>query len=188
MPEKYSTTAFILAKLMLVAFISNRLSLLTGGKVNQAVITLILGILFTELGFLDRDSLNKAKSYGFLMFVLMIYVFAGLNEATPEIVKSCIGPMVAIIVVGVIGMAIMSILVGRFLGVSWRMSFATSLTALYGFPPNYILTEEAVKAITDDVEERKYLMDIMLPQMIVGGFITVTITSVIIAGVFINFL
>lgn len=188
MPEKYSTTAFILAKLMLVAFISNRLSLLTGGKVNQAVITLILSIALTELGFLDRDSLNKAKSYGFLMFVLMIYVFAGLKDATPEMVKSCIGPMAAIIIVGVIGMAIMSIIVGKFLGISWRMSFATSLTALYGFPPNYILTEEAVKAITDDAEERKYLMDIMLPQMIVGGFITVTITSVIIAGVFINFL
>jgi hypothetical protein len=31
-------------------------------------------------------------------------------------------------------------------------------------------------------------MDEMLPQMIIGGFVTVTITSVIVAGIFINML
>ena len=31
-------------------------------------------------------------------------------------------------------------------------------------------------------------MDLMLPQMIVGGFVTVTITSVVIAGIFVNLL
>lgn len=187
-PEKYSTTALILAKLMFIAFLASNVSKLTGGKVNQAVLALIFGVVFTELGFLDKNSLQKAGSYGFLMYVLMIYVFAGLKDATPEILSSCIGPMAIIIVVGVIGMAIMSIIAGKLLGVSWTMSFATSLTALYGFPPNYILTEESVKALAETPEESKYLMDQMLPQMIVGGFVTVTITSVIIAGVFVNLL
>ncbi|MEA5135987.1 MAG: hypothetical protein VB035_07580 [Candidatus Fimivivens sp.] len=188
MPEKYSSTAFILLKLMAVAFLANRLAGLTGGKVNQAVITLILGILFTEIGFLDKNSLQKAGAYGFLMFVLMIYVFDGLKNATPEMLASCIGPMAIIIVIGVIGMGVLSIAVGKFLGVSWEMAFATSLTALYGFPPNYILTEESVKALAENADEHKYLMDLMLPQMIVGGFVTVTITSVVIAGIFVNLL
>lgn len=187
-PEKYTTTALILAKLMLVAFISNRLSALTGGAVNQAVITLILGVILTELGFLDRNSLQKAGSYGFLMFVLMIYVFAGLKDATPEMLLSVIGPMAMIIVVGVAGMALFSIVVGRILKVSWTMAFATSLTALYGFPPNYILTEESAKALAENDAEKQYLMDKMLPQMVVGGFVTVTITSVVIAGIFVNLL
>ncbi len=188
MPEKYSSTAFILLKLLAVAYLANRLSVLTGGKVNQAVITLILGIIFTEIGFLDKNSLQKAGSYGFLMFVLMIYVFDGLKNATPEMLASCIGPMAIIIVIGVFGMGVLSIAVGKFLGVSWEMAFATSLTALYGFPPNFILTEESVKALAENEGEHKYLMDMMLPQMIVGGFITVTITSVVIAGIFINLL
>ncbi|WMJ85009.1 hypothetical protein ACS3UN_04250 [Oscillospiraceae bacterium LTW-04] len=188
MPEKYSSTAFILLKLLAVAYLANRLSALTGGKVNQAVITLILGIVFTEIGFLDKNSLQKAGSYGFLMFVLMIYVFDGLKNATPEMLASCIGPMLIIIVIGVFGMGVLSIVVGRFLGVSWEMAFATSLTALYGFPPNYILTEESVKALAENEQEHKYLMDMMLPQMIVGGFVTVTITSVVIAGIFVNLL
>lgn len=187
-PEKYSTTALILAKLMLVAFIANRLSAFSGGKVNQAVITLILGIIFTEIGFLDKQSLQKAGSYGFLMFVLMIYVFDGLKSATPAMLMECIGPMLIIIVLGVLGMGILSILVGKLLGIEWEMAFATSLTALYGFPPNYILTEESVKALAETPEESKYLMDLMLPQMIVGGFVTVTITSVVVAGIFVNLL
>lgn len=186
MPEKYSTNAFILGKLMVSALIANRLSVWTG--LNQAVWALILGIIFTELGFLEKDALNKANSYGFLMFLLMVYVFSGLKDSTPAILMEAIGPMAIIIVVGVIGMGIGSIIAGKVLGMSLNMAFAVSLTALYGFPPNYILTEEAVNAMAETPEENKYLMDEMLPQMIVGGFVTVTITSVVIAGIFVNLL
>lgn len=185
-PEKYTTTALILAKLTASAYIANRLSVITG--LNQAVWALILGIVLTEVGFLDKDSLNKAKSYGFLMFVLMVYVFSGLKDATPEILMDALGPMVIIIVIGVAGMALASIIAGKILGISWNMAFAVSLTALYGFPPNYILTEECVKALAENPKEHEFLMSKMLPMMIVGGFITVTITSVIIAGVFVNLL
>ena len=185
-PDKYSTTAFVLGKLMLVAYLSSIISKATGGRVNAAVITLILGIVFTELGFLDKNSLQKAGSYGFLMYLLMIFVFSGLKDATPQMLGECIGPMAVIIVVGVTGMAIFSIAVGKVLKVNWRMSLATSLTALYGFPPNYVLTEEAAKALARTPEEKEFLMDNMLPQMLVGGFVTVTITSVVIAGIFVN--
>ena len=142
-PAKYSSTALILAKLMFSAYLASLAAKLTG--INMAVLALLFGIVFTELGFLEKDALHKAGSYGFLMYVLMIFVFAGLKDAT-------------------------------------------SLTALYGFPPNYILTEESVKALAETPEEHQYLLDAMLPQMIVGGFVTVTITSVIIAGIFIGLL
>lgn len=182
MPAKYSTSAFILGKLMFTAYIASKLAALTG--LNQAVWALILGIVFTELGFLDKDSLNKAHSYGFLMYLLMIYVFSGLKDSTPEILLEAIGPMAIIIIVGVTGMALFSIIAGKILGLSWNMAFAVSLTALYGFPPNFILTEESVKALAETPQEREYLMSKMLPMMIVGGFVTVTITSVVIAGIF----
>ena len=185
-PAKYSSTALILAKLMFSAYLASLAAKLTG--INMAVLALLFGIVFTELGFLEKDALHKAGSYGFLMYVLMIFVFAGLKDATPQMLGECIGPMLTIIVVGVAGMAVLSIIAGRILKVSWEMAFATSLTALYGFPPNYILTEESVKALAETPEEHQYLLDAMLPQMIVGGFVTVTITSVIIAGIFIGLL
>ena len=35
-------------------------------------------------------------------------------------------------------------------------------------------------------EEQEFLMGKMFPSMIIGGFVTVTITSVILAGFFVN--
>lgn len=183
-PSNYNTTALILAKMMVSAWIAQQIAKLTG--INAAVVALFIGIVLTEVGFLDPDSLNLAKSYGFLMFTLMIFVFAGLKDTTPEILMAAIGPMAIIIVLGVSGLCIASIIVGKILGLSWNMACAVSLTALYGFPPNYILTMESIKALVQTEEEEKYLTDRMLPQMIVGGFVTVTITSVIVAGYFVK--
>ncbi len=183
-PSNYNTTALILAKMMVSAWIAQQIAKLTG--INAAVVALFIGIVLTEIGFLDPDSLNLAKSYGFLMFTLMIFVFAGLKDTTPEILMAAIGPMAIIIVLGVSGLCIASIIVGKILGLSWNMACAVSLTALYGFPPNYILTMESIKALVQTEEEEKYLTDRMLPQMIVGGFVTVTITSVIVAGYFVK--
>ena len=64
------------------------------------------------------------------------------------------------------------------------MSLSIALNALYGFPPNFILTNDAIKALTDDPAEREHLTGQMMPKMLVGGFTTVTIASVIIGGIF----
>jgi len=187
-PDKYNSTAVILAKLSSVGVLSYLIQVWSGGLLNIAVVALVLSIIATELGYLDKDSLHKAGSFGFLMFVLMIFVFSGLAKATPAMLGSIALPLVTIIVVGVIGMSIFAMVAGKILHISPYMAVSASLTSLYGFPPNYVLTEEAAKALAQTPEEKQYLMDAMLPQMIVGGFVTVTITSVIIAGIFINLL
>ena len=156
--------------------------------INQAVIALILGIAATEIGFLRPNVLKENGCFNFVMFILMMYVFGGLNSATPALLLEILGPLVFIIIVGVAGMCIVATIAGKILKVSTYMAIATSLTALYGFPPNYVLTDEASKALASNEDEKNYLMDNMLPQMIVGGFVTVTITSVIIASVFIPML
>lgn len=185
-PEKYNTTATVIAKMAVNGFLAFKVAAMTNNKISPFVLCLVFAIILQEIGFLDRDSLNVSKSFGFLMFILMVYIFGALSRATPEMLLKIAGPLIIIIVVGVAGMAVTSILVGKFLGMTKEMAFATSLTALYGFPPNYVLTEEASKALAKNEEEKKYLMDQMLPQMIVGGFVTVTITSVLIAGIFVN--
>lgn len=186
LPQSYITPAFILLKLAIVAYLATKFSELLGGRINAAVVALIFGIIATELGFLEKNALQKASAQGFLLYILMVFVYSGLRNTTPEMLFKCLGPMVIIIIVGVVGLMIFSAIVGRKLKVSWRMAAATSLTALYGFPSDYILTTEAAKSLTEDENERKFLIDSMLPQMIVAGFITVTITSVIIASVFVR--
>ena len=189
LPEKWNGPVMIFLKLGIVAFLATQLGTIAFpgiGKISGAVWALVLGVIFTRIGLLDTNALNKANSYGIIMFALMMYVFDGLKTATPAMLGSVIGPMLILIVVGVAGMAIAEFIVAKLLKMSFTLALANGLTALYGFPPNAIITENTCKALGQDDAEVDYLMSIMYPSMIVGGFTTVTITSVIIAGLFTN--
>lgn len=187
-PEKYLSTYFILAKLILVGMLASWLSSLINGAVNQYVICLVLGVFFCELGFLEESALNKAGVFNWLMMGLLAFIFSQLSTATPQTLGAIILTIVSLLCLGIIGMLITSSLIGRFLGYSRDMSIACALTALVGFPADYVITEEVCKSVGKTPEEFKYLMDNMLPKMLVSGFATVTIASVIIAGLFVNLL
>lgn len=188
LPKDYQTTYVLLAKLGLTAWAAVSFS---GAikpiiDISPFVMCLFFGVISQEIGFVEQRPLNLSGSFGFLITVLMAYVFAGLARATPAMLVEIVVPLAVIIILGVTGMGILSMLLGKRLGYTKEMSFAVALTALYGFPPNYILTEEASKSLAKTPEEKEFLMDEMLPKMLVGGFTTVTIVSVIIAGVFVK--
>lgn len=190
LPDKYVTTYIILAKLGITAWAAVGLAnvIKPVANISPFVMCLFFGVVAQELGFVEQRPLNLSSSFGFLITGLMAFIFAGLGKATPAMLAKIAIPLFGIIILGVTGMAIFSMVVGKKLGYTKEMSFAVALTALYGFPPNYILTEEASKALAETNEEKEFLMEEMLPKMLVGGFTTVTIVSVIIAGIFTNLL
>jgi len=118
----------------------------------------------------------------------MAFIFAGLSDATPSMLTEIAVPLFGIIVLGLTGMALVSMFIGKMFGYTKEMSISIAMTALYGFPPNYILTVESARASTKNDDEYQYAVDEMLPKMLVGGFTTVTIASVIIAGFFVKLL
>ena len=154
------------------------------GSISGGVWALLVGILATTLGLLDENALVKSNAYGLVMFALMMYIFDGLKDSTPEMLLSIILPMIELIIIGVIGMAILCFIGAKILKMSFKLAFATALTALYGFPPNAVITENTCNALAETPEEKDALMGHMFTPMIVGGFTPVTITSVILAGVF----
>lgn len=187
LPAKFDSAVVVLIKLAFVGWIATQMGKIAFpyiGTISGAIWALVLGILFTTIGFLDTNSLNKANSYGIIMFALMMYVFDGLKDCTPEMLGAIIVPMIILIVIGVVGMAVMSFIVAKVLRMSFPMAFANGLTALYGFPCDAIITESTCTALAQTPEEKEYLMSKMFPSMIVGGFVTVTITSVFVAGAF----
>lgn len=187
-PEKYQSVYTSLLAAYATVWISSRLELLTGGAVSKYVFCLVLGVAFSQLGLLESNCLNSAQSFGIFQTTAMSMVFAGLSSATPEMFKMILVPLILILIIGVSGLFIMSVLAGKLLHVSWEMSFAIALNALYGFPPNMIITNEVIKNTTDDPQLRDYLTDHMMSKMLVGGFTSVTVTSTLLAGVFINFI
>lgn len=188
LPEKYQTIFVILAKMAVVAYLAVIMEDMTGKIISKWIFCLLLGIVASEIGFLERKPLLRTESFGYLMLALTAFLFSKLALATPEGLMSILPTLAGAIVLGVSGMAAMSMLAGKCLGFSKEMAFAVALTGLYGFPYNYILTEEASKALAETPEEKKFLMDQMLPPMIVGGVATVTVVSVLLAGFFVNML
>lgn len=186
LPEKYQTTYVILLKLGIVAALAVASAPLL--HLNEFVVCMVFGVIGREIGFLEEKALVKSGSFGFLITVLMAFIFAGLSDATPSMLAEIAVPLFGIILLGLTGMIVFSMLVGKLFGYTKEMSISIAMTALYGFPPNYILTIESARASTKNDEEYQYAVDEMLPKMLVGGFTTVTIASVIIAGFFVKLL
>lgn len=190
MPEKYNTEFFKFFRLAFVAYLAYLVSTLLAPivSISPFVLCLLFGVIASSAGFLEKQVLQKANGFGFAVLGLMLFIFDGLKQATPSMMLEIIYPLVGTIVLGVIGMYIFSLIAGKLLKVSTPMAFAISLTALYGFPADYIITNEVIKSLTEDEKEREVLTSHMLPPMLVGGFVTVTIVSVVLAGIFVGFL
>ena len=194
LPEKYNTTYVILLKLAFVAYLADCFTKFINNTIFQSTILspfvtcLIFGVIAAEIGFVDRQALNKANAFGWMITVLMAFIYEGLNKATPEMLLEVLLPLAKIIIIGVAGLLIFAFIIGKILKESSYMSLCIALNALYGFPPNFILTNEVIKSLASNNDESEYLTNKMLPKMLIRGFTSVTIASVLIAGVFSKFL
>ncbi|MHD0397050.1 hypothetical protein ACY2DA_04095 [Staphylococcus simulans] len=186
--EKFQTPAFLLAKVALVAVLAVLLEQATHKAINGNVIALVLGVIFHQIGFLETQILNKAKVFNWLMYGLLGFVFSQLSMTTPKVLSGIMILILVLIALGILGMYLASSLLAKPLKMSKDMAFATALTALFGFPADYILTNEVVNNLTKDEKARHVLIDYMMPKMLVGGFATVSVASIIIASLFLKLL
>lgn len=194
LPDKYRSPNYYIAKTILVAFIATAISNLLKNvdtgifilnaliRIDKNVLALILGIVAAEIGFLERDPLNKGNAFGFLMGALMAVIYGGLAGASPQDVIEILVPIVICLVIATIGIGIMSIIIGKFVNIGPWMSFAIGLSALFGFPGTYIVSQEVAKGVAHNEEEKELILSQILPKMLVSGFVTVSIGSVILAG------
>ena len=183
LPAKYNTPNTIIAKVILVALLSTWVSGLFHDAVNKLVWCLIFGVLLKELGFLDEDALGKANATGIVMPIITLSIFTNLASATPEMVGSMVVPLLVCVVIGTIAFSLVSILVGKLFGYSWQMSMAIGSSCLFGFPGTVIISNEVSESTGTTEEEKAYISAQIMPKMLVAGMVTVSITSVLVAGV-----
>lgn len=188
LPKQYQTPVFIIVRVALVALLSNWVAGLMHGAINANVICLIFGVIAHQLGFLEDSALDKAKVFNWLMYGLLAYVFSQLSLTTPSIIGGIIVQILVLIVLGIFGMFLASFALAKPFGMTKNMAFACSLTALFGFPADFILTTEVCHSVAANEDEEAYLTANILPKMLVGGFATVSVASVIIASIFLKLL
>ncbi len=191
-PSKYDT---VYLHLFLCAFFSWIASLiarvtggLTGGILNVSLMGLVVGVIARQLGLISRDPLAKAKVLPFFMMAMIMAMRKSLANLSPTGLLEALGPIAGILFLGAAGIILASLIVGRLVGLTWAMSILVGIQCYSGYPVNYQISTEVIEAITEDQQERDYLKDTIVPNLVIGGVISVSITSVIIAGVFVNLL
>ena len=147
---------------------------------------LIVGIVGREIGFLEENIMNKANAFGLGMVALMAIVFSNLTQATPQMVLSLLSPLLASLTLGLIGISLFSFLIGKALGYSKEMAISIGVSALFGFPGTFIISNEVAKAVGETEEEKEAILNEILPKMLVVDFVTATISSVVLAGVMVK--
>lgn len=188
LPQAWQSPFILIMKVMLVGWLSVQFAHLLNDVVHRFIMALLFGIVFTEIGFLEHEILDKAKSTGLVLFVLMIPVFESLTRTTPSMVLSLLVPIVLAFLIASVAIVIISALMARILKCSWVLSMAIGFSCMIGFPGTFIISEEVAAAQSRSEEEHRFLLAHLLPKMLVAGFTTVTIVSVIIAGVLVRLL
>lgn len=183
-PEKFRSVNIYLLQAGFLAFIAVRIAGLTGDIIPPTIACLIAGVVGTAVGFVDTKPVDKANSIGIITVANLVIALGGLSNATPEMVKGLIVPLLVVIVAGVLGLALVSVPLGKLFGYSPSYSIALGLNCLLGFPPNMIITNDVSRALAKTKDEENYLNESMLPNMLIAGFTTVSIGSVILAGIF----
>ena len=173
-------TLFIVGVAVLISMLINNV---TDGILNTFVVALILGIALRTLGIFKPSVLAGIDAFGLMMIAIMILVFGPLATVEPADVAALGFPLLLAFVFGVAGIVLFSAITGKLVGYTVPMSIAIGLTALFGFPGTMILSQEAARGAGESPEEVAAIEGQILPKMIVAGFATVTITSVIVTSI-----
>ena len=197
-PDKYNGPNIMMAKVAFFAFLATITANWINGiiadnfetefTISALIFALIYGIAAKELGFLEENPMKRAGADGFMLVVVTLSIFTNLAQSTPDMVAGMLWPLLVVVVTGSVTFLVISTLVGKIFGVSWQMSCAIGSTCLFGFPGTYIVTNEVVNGTAANDEEKQLMLDHMMPKMLIAGMVSVSITSILIAGYMVNLL
>lgn len=185
-PEKYKVPSYYLAKLAVLAIVAVLLESITG--LNVSLTMIIVGVLAAHFGILEKDPLKKGNSFGILMLCLTASFMRYFADASPEQVFSLILPVVTFLAAATLGIALFTIPLGKKFGYPLELSIAIGLNCFLGFPYNFVITNEVIASLAQNQEESDYLDGILMPKMIIGSIVAVSMVSAVIASVLVPFL
>lgn len=183
-PERLQTPPILLLLLFIGGSLAVFLNNVTG--LNYSIWALVFGVVGHVIGLFPARTLDKANTTGIAMVGLIIVVMSSVGSVTLEAVLSSLGPVVLIIVVGVIGVVLGGVIGSKIFKWDPLKGVPVAMTALFGFPGDYIICEEVSRSVGRDEEERKAILDEIFTPMLVGGFTTVTTASILVASILVG--
>ncbi|MFS0562125.1 hypothetical protein AB1K91_15415 [Terribacillus sp. 179-K 1B1 HS] len=184
-PEKLMESHFFV---LFLIFIGSALAVWLGGLtgISYSLFGLALGIIGSAIGFFPEKALERSNGFSIAMVGLIFVVMESLVDVTVADILAVLPAVSAILVIGTIGL-----LVGGFIGsklFKWdcNKGIPVVLTAMYGFPGDYLITQEVSRSVGRNKEEEAMILNQLLPPMLMGGFASVSIGSVVIASILVQ--
>ncbi len=191
-PAKYNSQILHLALCLFYGALDGSVaqftSSLTNGLIGSAIVGIVFGIAFKQLGLLAKEPLAKAGVLNFFMMAMMINMRISFAKITPMGLVERIFPIAFCIFIGAVGVVLFSVPLGKKLGVPSGMVLAFTMGSYAGYPLNYQVCMEVISVVAQNAEEAEYLKDHVLQKVIIGGIVSVSLASVIIAGVMVSML
>ena len=169
---------------ILLAVVGGLLSVWLGEltHINYAILGLVLGVIFTQLGVVPKNLLQKAQASGFINMVVFAAIIPALANISISALIDLILPLVVVFAVSVLSIFVMMkvLPVWKILG-DKSMAFGVGFCQMLGFPSTYLISVEVCNAVAEDEDEKAFLMSRVMPRLVVGGM--AAMVSILVAGV-----
>lgn len=143
---------------------------------------MIFGFIAGEIGFIEREPLEKSNSRGIIYLALLTVVLTTFVGVELKTLLSTIIPAVTIILLGVGGIILCAVIFAKCVKMSPWLAIAIGTTCYLGFPCSQIVVEETVRTSDLTEEEKRAVNAYVIPKMIIG-YMSASIFSLLTAGI-----
>ncbi|KQL52902.1 hypothetical protein AN964_04820 [Heyndrickxia shackletonii] len=181
---EFNTANVLLFKLFLGASLGTVIGSFTG--VSSTIWCLIIGVLGARVKFYNENIMDKAKASSVAILGTIFIVIASMSTVSLSQFLHFIPQILAIIIIGQIGILTGGFIFSKVFKVHPYKGMSLALTSMFGFPADYILCQEVSRSVGRTEEEQEMLLNELSPPMLIAGFTTVTVASVIIASILVK--
>lgn len=184
-PDKLMQSHFFV---LFLIFIGSALAVwlgeLTG--ISYSLFGLAIGIIGSAIGFFPDNALERSNGFSIAMVGLIFVVMESLVDVTVADILAVLPAVSVILIIGTLGLLLGGFLGSKLFKWDYNKGVPVVLTAMYGFPGDYLITQEVSRSVGRNKEEEAMILNQLLPPMLMGGFASVSIGSVVIASILVQ--
>ncbi|MEB6548634.1 hypothetical protein MXL46_05870 [Heyndrickxia sporothermodurans] len=126
---------------------------------SSTIWCLVIGVIGARVKFYDENIMDKAKASSIAILGTIFIVIASMSTVSLKEFLHFIPQILAIIVIGQIGIILGGYLFSKLTKWHPYKGMSLALTAMFGFPADYILCQEVSRSVGRTEEEQQILLN-----------------------------